>query len=59
MLLEATVEANGEDSDCLERVHAGLSSRWARQGPVSPLEKGCVQFRSWLIDRLEESTPDR
>jgi len=54
VLMHAMTEVNDEDAACVERVHAGLLSRWARPGPVSPLEKGCIQFRSWLVDRLAE-----
>ena len=52
MLLKSMEEVNAEDSACLERVQTGLSSQWAPQGPVSPLEKGCDQFRTWLRSRL-------
>lgn len=57
LLMSSMIEVNGEDSACLERVHAGLSSQWSRPGPVSPLEKGCAQFRRWLVDRLASTTP--
>lgn len=55
VLLESMAEVNEEDSACLERVHAGLSSRWASRGPASPLEEGCEQFRRWLSESLDQT----
>lgn len=53
-LFEMTANVNAEDARCLERVAAGLRSRFAAAGPVSPLEAGCDHFRRWLRSRLPD-----
>jgi phenylpropionate dioxygenase-like ring-hydroxylating dioxygenase large terminal subunit len=44
---------NDEDLSINERTQRGLQSRFAQPGPVHELERGCWQFRNWLVEQVD------
>ncbi|NOX30503.1 MAG: aromatic ring-hydroxylating dioxygenase subunit alpha [Actinobacteria bacterium] len=52
MMLSALKAINDEDTVINQRVGVGMSSRWAKPGPLSQLELGCQQLRSWIAEAV-------
>ncbi len=51
-IMNAARAINEEDCAVNRRVAAGTRSRYAVPGPISPLERGVSQFRSWWLERM-------
>jgi len=52
MMLPALEAINDEDAVINQRVGVGMSSRWAKPGPLSQLELGCKQLRGWIAEAV-------